>query len=97
MSDIAELPQMVTELVDLSKEYLRQETVDPAKDLGRSLGLGIAAAVCFGIGTLLLAVALTRWVADVLPGGAYWSILPYLAGITLMVLVIAVAAKRAQQ
>jgi hypothetical protein len=31
MASPAELPQLVGEFVDLSKEYLRQETLEPAK------------------------------------------------------------------
>ena len=46
MPGATELPQLVTEFVDMSKEYLRQETVEPAKRLGRGLaGGGLGAAV----------------------------------------------------
>jgi hypothetical protein len=30
-----EIPQLVTELYDMSREYLLQETVEPAKNLGK--------------------------------------------------------------
>lgn len=52
MSDPNEIPQMVTDLVDMSKEYLRQETLEPAKKLGRYAGVGI------GVGVLMAVVAL---------------------------------------
>jgi len=93
---MAELPQMVTELVDVSKKYLVQETVEPAKNIGKSLGFALGAAFCFGLGSLLLAIAVTRWAADALPEGVYWSALPYLIGAVLAILVIAVAMSRAQ-
>ena len=32
-----EIPQLVTELFDMAKEYLRQETIEPAKKLGRGV------------------------------------------------------------
>ena len=97
MSDITELPQMVTELVNMSKEYLRQETLDPAKNIGRSLRFAVAAAACFGIGILLLTAGITRWVADLVPEGVFWSTLPYAVGIVVMVLALAIAAKKAQR
>lgn len=93
---MTELPQMVTELVDMSKTYLRQETVEPAKNIGKSLGFALGAAFCFGLGGLLLTIAVTRWTADALPEGVYWSALPYLIGGVLAALVIAVTMSRAQ-
>ncbi len=53
---------MVSELYQLSKDYLRQETIAPAKRLGRVIGLGLAAgalgaiaAVFAGFGLLAAA------------------------------------------
>ena len=75
-----ELPQLVTEFVDLSKEYLRQETVEPAKQLGRFAGFTVAASILFAIGGLLLAVAGVRGIVYLLPEGPNWSALGYLLG-----------------
>jgi hypothetical protein len=75
MGDVRELPDQVTELVELSKEYLRQETLEPAKTLGRVAGMSLAAALLWGIGGVLLAVAGTRTLLRVLPGGDLWSAL----------------------
>lgn len=80
MARATELPQMVTEFVDLSKEYLRQETLEPAKRLGRFAGVTIGASMLFAIGGLLLAIAGTRGIILLLPEGPNWSALGYILG-----------------
>ncbi|GBD83713.1 hypothetical protein BMS3Abin02_00093 [bacterium BMS3Abin02] len=75
MSDVSEIPEQVGELIDLSKQYLREQTIEPAKRLGRVAGMGLGAAVLFSIGALLLAVAGTRSLIRVLPDGDLWSAL----------------------
>lgn len=75
MSNINELPQLATELFDLSKQYLRQETLEPAKRLGKVAGLGLAAALLLAIGAMLLATAGMRFLVDVLPEGELWRAL----------------------
>ena len=42
MSNVNELPQLAGELVEMSKEYLKQETLEPAKRLGKVAGLSIS-------------------------------------------------------
>jgi len=85
MSNASEIPDQVSELIDLSKQYLRQETIEPAKRLGRVAGMGMAAALLFAIGALLLAVAGTRLLIRVLPEGDLWSAL----GLFIAVVVLA--------
>ena len=51
------IPQVATELWDLSVAYAKQETVDPLKGLGRYLSFGIGGSILFGIGTILLLMA----------------------------------------
>lgn len=55
MPEPHEIPQIATELVDMSREYLRQETVEPAKRLGKVAGMGIGGAMVLGLGAFLLA------------------------------------------
>ena len=38
MANATELPDLVREFTDMSREYLLQETVEPAKQLGRYAG-----------------------------------------------------------
>ena len=80
MAGPSELPQLVTEFVDIAKEYLRQETIDPAKQLGRFAGFTIGASLLFAIGGVLLAIAGTRGIMYLLPEGPNWSALGYILG-----------------
>ncbi|MDJ0925496.1 MAG: hypothetical protein QNJ77_13125 [Acidimicrobiia bacterium] len=90
MAGPSELPQLVTEFVDMSKEYLRQETVEPAKQLGRFAGVTIGASFLFAIGGILLAVAGTRGIIYLLPDGPNWSALGYVLGALGIVMVIGI-------
>ena len=90
MAGPSELPQLVTEFVDLSKEYLRQETLDPAKKLGRFAGFTIGASLLFAIGGVLLAIAATRGIVYLLPDGPNWSALGYILGALSIAVVIGV-------
>jgi hypothetical protein len=89
-----DLPALVGEFVEMSKEYLRQETLEPAKQLGRFAGYSVAAAFAFSIGTLFLSIAGMRWLVSALPKGAYWEGLGYvlvslvLAGVTGLVALV---------
>ncbi len=90
MPGATELPQMVTEFVDMSKEYLRQETLEPAKRLGKFAGYTIGASIAFAIGGLLLAIAGMRGIIYLLPEGPNWSALGYILGALALGVVIAV-------
>jgi len=52
--DAKSIPQVATELWELSLAYARQETIDPLKGLGRFLAFGVGGAVLFGLGSILL-------------------------------------------
>ena len=90
MAGPSELPQLVTEFVDMSKEYLRQETLDPAKKLGRFAGFTIGAWLLYAIGGVLLAIAGTRGIVYLLPDGPNWSALGYILGALSIACVIGV-------
>jgi hypothetical protein len=81
MSDVRELPDHVREFVSLSKEYLRQETLVPAKQLGKFAGMSFAAALCFVLATLFFGIAGTRYIIEALPDGPYWEALGYILGV----------------
>lgn len=97
MAGPSELPQLVTEFVDMSKEYLRQETLDPAKELGRFAGFTLAASLLFGIGGVLLAIAGTRGIIYLLPEGPNWSALGYILGALAIGAVIGIVMAMAQR
>jgi ABC-type branched-subunit amino acid transport system permease subunit len=93
MSDVRELPELVTEFVDMSKEYLRQETIVPAKQLGRFGGLALGAGVAFAIGAMLLSIGIMRYIQRALPEGPNWEALGYVLSALLLGLVAAVLIK----
>lgn len=69
-----ELPQMVTDLVDMSKEYLRQETLEPAKRLGRFAGMSIGAGALLAFVALFAGLATYALFRQVLPEGEWWVV-----------------------
>jgi hypothetical protein len=69
-----EIPELVTELVDMSKEYLRQEVIEPGKRLGRFAGFGLGAAVLFSIAAFLLTLGLFALFRRLLPDTPWWSV-----------------------
>jgi predicted histidine transporter YuiF (NhaC family) len=60
MSDPKGARSEVSDLVDLLKRYLLQETLAPLKTMGRTLGFGAAAAVTLGIGGTFALIGVLR-------------------------------------
>lgn len=79
----SEIPQLVTELVDMSKEYLRQETIEPAKKLGQMAGMGLAAGFVWAFATVFFMLGTYALFKTVLPEGEWWIVLA--RGLTLLV------------
>jgi hypothetical protein len=78
--EIKNIPQVATELWELSVAYAKQETVDPLKGLGRFLGYGFGGALLFALGSVLLAIsglrALQTETGSTFTGSLSW--VPYL-------------------
>jgi len=87
MPNAQEIPQIASELVEMSREYLRQETLEPAKQLGVQAGMGIGGALIMAIGAVCLAWAVYYGVQLLLPEGEWWVVLA--RGITTIVAVAA--------
>ena len=58
--DPKSIPQVATELWELSLAYAKQETIDPLKGLGRYLGYGVGGSLVFGLGSVLLLLSALR-------------------------------------
>jgi len=74
-------------------DYVKQETLDPIKGLGRYLLFGVAGSVALAIGLVILAIALLRLLQGE-TGGTFagnWSWAPYLI-CTVVVVAVAAAA-----
>ena len=54
------IPQVATELWELTVAYAKQETVDPFKGLQRFLGYGVSGSLLFAFGCVLLLLSLLR-------------------------------------
>lgn len=83
MSEAKSAGSELSELIDLLKRYVLQETIGPLKTMGRSVGLGAAAALLLGIGGVFLLVGVLR-VLETETGTTFtgdWSWAPYLLAV----------------
>ena len=60
----------VTELYELVLAYAKQETVEPVKGLARFIGFGIAGSLAFGIGAVIIGLAMALRARKPKRGGA---------------------------
>ncbi len=90
------IPQVATELWELSTAYAKQETIDPLKGLGRFVGWGVGGAVMLAIGVVLLMLAGLRALQSetdsMFTGNLSW--LPYLITVAVGLVLIALALWR---
>jgi hypothetical protein len=90
------LPEVASDLWELTTTYAKQQTIDPLKGLGRFLAFGLAGAVSLGIGTILLALALLRALqtetGSTFTGNLSW--IPYLIVVVVGAALIALAISR---
>jgi hypothetical protein len=93
------VPEVAADLWALTKEYARQETVEPIKDLGRYLGYGVGGAALCGFGFVMLLLAALRALqtetGDLFEGDR--SFYPYIIVIILALGAIAIAVTRIQR
>src|SRR5918996_4852195 len=75
MPNPQEIPQIASELVEMSRDYLRQETLEPAKRLGKQAGMGFGGAMVMAIGAVCLAWGLYYGLTMLLPEGEWWIVL----------------------
>lgn len=87
------IPDLATDLWDLVRAYAKQETIEPAKGLGRFVAFGAAGSILLGLGTVLLVLAVLRALQDQ-TGTTFdgnWSWAPYLLTLVICVGVIGAA------
>ncbi|MDP1805453.1 MAG: phage holin family protein [Acidimicrobiales bacterium] len=90
------LPEIATELWELTVAYAKQETIDPIKGLGRFVGAGVGGAIFLGVGVSLLLLAglraLQTETSTTFTGN--WSWAPYLIVLAAGLVLIALAVLR---
>jgi hypothetical protein len=59
----------------MSKDYLRQETIDPAKRLGKHAGMGIGGAILIALGAFLALLGVYSLLNMVLPESEWYVVL----------------------
>jgi hypothetical protein len=93
------IPEVASEMWALTKDYARQETIDPLKGVGRyvAYGLGGAFLGAFGVSLLLLALlrALQTETGSTFTGNLSW--IPYLIVLAVGGALIALAVSRIQK
>ena len=93
------LPALVSELRDLVVRYLRQETLEPIKDLGRFVLFGMVGSAVLVTGLTLLLIGLLRGLQEetgtTFTGNLTW--VPYgicaLSGLTVAGLAVAAVTR----
>ena len=75
------------DLVGIFRRYVRQETVEPLRSLGRYLLFGTAGSLLVGAGTVLLALGTLRGLQVWGALDGRWSWVPYLAAALPLALV----------
>ncbi len=63
-TDPTDLPSHVQDLSKLVIAYVKQETVEPIKGLGRFLGFGLAGSALVGVGLVILFLGVLRLLQD---------------------------------
>jgi hypothetical protein len=83
------------ETLQLVIDYVKQETLDPLKGLGRFMAFGVAGSVALAVGLVILAVAFLRLLQGE-TGSTFtgnWSWAPYLICTVVVLAVAALAIK----
>ena len=77
MAGAREIPELIADFFDLAKRYVREQTLEPGKRLGRLAGFSFAGALLLVPAVIFLSVAGSRELIGVLPDGPMWSGLGY--------------------
>lgn len=90
------IPEVATDLWEMTRAYAKQETIDPLRGLGRFLGYGVGGAILLGVGSVLLLLAGLRAIQtetdSTFAGNLSW--LPYLFVAVAALLMIALVVLR---
>jgi|Marorgknorr_s2lv_3_1036020.scaffolds.fasta_scaffold05795_7 pilus assembly protein TadC len=82
------------DLAALLKRYVRQETIDPLRTIGRTLLFGVLGSLLLGVGAVLSAIGSLRLLQGWGPLDDTWSFVPYLLVAVALVVLCAIALQR---
>ena len=86
--------EIVNDLWALTRDYAKQETIDPLKSLGRFFGYGLAGSLLSALGLVFGAVAILRLLqtqtGEHLSGS--WNFVPYVVALVFTVVCAGLAA-----
>ncbi|MGD0055250.1 MAG: hypothetical protein ABSC34_07435 [Acidimicrobiales bacterium] len=91
----ASLQRDIQEIKTLAIRYIKEETIQPLKEMGRFIAFGVLGSLLVGFGTTLLLIGALRFLQEqfkVLDGSLSW--LPYLIVAVLACAVIALTMWR---
>ena len=91
----ASIQRDLEEIKDLIVRYVKEETVQPLKDLGRFVAFGTLGSLFVGFGLTFILIGVLRFLQDqfkVLDGSLSW--IPYLIVVVAAALVIALTLWR---
>lgn len=86
--------EVLQELWTLLRDYAKQETVGPLKNLGRQIGLGIAGSLAVALGVFLLGMSILRGLQDHVRFFADHPWAQYLVVMVFFLLAIGLIARR---
>jgi hypothetical protein len=87
----------LADVIDLVKDYARQETVGPLRGAGRWLAFGVLGAVLLGLGAVFVVLGVLRLIQNEFAptfDGRWFSLLPYLIAFVLSLAIIGLAVSR---
>ncbi len=90
-----EIPQLTQELIEISKAYLMQETVEPAKQLGKIAGISLAGGMLLALGALFLVLGANQGFLVLFDDGRLWVALASLITAIVALAIGALAGWRA--
>lgn len=93
-SPARDTPATFTEVVDLVRAYVRQQTISPLRGVWRWAGFGLFGGILLVIGLVFMALGGLRALQTIpaLDGG--WSFVPYFAVLAASLVIISVAKSR---
>jgi ABC-type nickel/cobalt efflux system permease component RcnA len=82
----------VGEIVSMVRTYVKQETLDPLRGAKRVIMWGVIGSLALAIGSLLLLLALLRFLQGYMHGSMSWA--PYLATMAAGLIIVGLAVWR---